>query len=190
MSNHLHNDQLLQPDSVAPEKQCDTPLSYEQLKNQLLEEVPVELKFSVQDTPSEEEVESIIDDANSKAIDALNNAKFAIIRSYSENEKERAKRQKPLLYIVVLLTALQLIAFNLVIGSIVIHSFQTKDSTIILQLFEILKYYIGATVVELIGMIWFITRDTFSSNHTKMMELMFNDGRRIIKDKGNNQINS
>lgn len=145
------------------------------LKSKLPAIVPDNLQLSVQDTPSQDDVKTIIDDANAKAIDILNDAKLAIIKSYAKNENERAERQKPLLWIVVGLTALQLIAFNLIIAMIACAAFKTKNSEIILQLFEILKYYIGATVVELIGMVWFITRDTFSSNHIKMMKLMFSD---------------
>lgn len=145
------------------------------LKSKLPAIVPDNLQLAVQNTPSQEEAKTLIDDANSKAVDILNDAKLAIIKSYAKNEKERAERQKPLLWIVVFLTALQLIAFNVIIAMIACAAFKTKNSEIILQLFEILKYYIGATVVELIGMVWFITRDTFSSNHSKMMKLMFTD---------------
>lgn len=149
--------------------------AFDLLKSKLPAIVPDNLQLSVQNTPSQDEVKTIIDDANAKAVDILNDAKLAIIKSYAKNEKERAERQKPLLWIVVGLTALQLIAFNFIIAMIACAAFKTKYSEVILQLFEILKYYIGATVVELIGMVWFITRDTFSSNHIKMMKLMFSD---------------
>ena len=149
--------------------------AFDLLKSKLPKIVPDNLQLAVQNTPSQDEVKTIIDDANAKAVDILNDAKLAIIKSYAKNEKERAERQKPLLWIVVGLTALQLIAFNVIIAMIACAAFKTENSEIILQLFEILKYYIGATVVELIGMVWFITRDTFSSNHIKMMKLMFTD---------------
>ena len=147
--------------------------AFNQLKSKLPAIVPDNLQLSVEDTPSQDEVKTIIDDANAKAVDILNDAKLTIVKSYANNEKERAERRKPLLWVVVSLTAFQLVAFNFIIVMIACLAFKSENSEVILRLFEILKYYIGATVVELIGMVWFITRDTFSSNHIKMMKLIF-----------------
>lgn len=111
---------------------------------------------------------SIIEDAN----------KLAITKAYTENESARVKRQKWLLLAVVLFTACQLLFFNFVIHTTVTKSFQTaqlesiSNIEVINNFFDILKYYIGATVVELIGMILFITKGTFSSDHVKTMELL------------------
>lgn len=149
--------------------------AFDLLKSKLPAVVPGNLQLAVQNTPSQDDVKTIIDSANARAVDILNDAKLAIIKSYAKNEKERAERQKPLLWVIVGLTALQLIAFNAIIAMIAFAAFKTENSEIVLHLFEILKYYIGATVVELIGLVWFITRDTFSSNHIKMMKLMFGD---------------
>ena len=37
------------------------------------------------------------------------------------------------------------------------------DAQIITSILDFCKYYIGAVFLELIGMIWFITRSTFTS---------------------------
>ena len=47
--------------------------------------------------------------------------------------------------------------------------------TTIDNLFSIVKYYIGATVVELMGMIAFIAKGTFSSDHIKVMKFLFTE---------------
>lgn len=156
---------------------------YKSLKNGLVNEVPDNLQIEGQDEPTEEEVNNIIDSANSSAISAMDNARLAVLRSYAQNEKERTDRQKPLLYAIVGLTIVQLLVFNLIIGLIAWWTYKNGETSVVLQFFDILKYYIGATVVELIGMIWFITRGTFSSDHIKMMELMFGDEKMSTQDK-------
>ena len=121
---------------------------------------------------SDETVNSKIAEANAKARNFLDDAKYAIISAYTDNEKNRADRQKPLLNVVCWFTGLQLFVFNLVIaGAIVfIFFFKSKNQCLASQVFDILKYYIGATVVELIGMLIFITKGTFSDNHAKIMK--------------------
>lgn len=179
------NSQSLRPQNH--EEVSGSPNDFDELKAGLHAVVPSDLKLEVQRTPSQEEVKTIIEDANARAAVILDNAKIAIIKSYTTNERERSNRQKPLLWLVVGLTGLQLIAFNVIIGVMIHKIFTTGKPEVILPFFEILKYYIGATVVELIGMILFITRDTFSSNHFKMMQMMLKD--ESLKQDANRDIN-
>lgn len=150
----------------------DCPIDVGVLKN-VINGVPEKVTFGLKSPSVQKSKDAIVDKDNDKA-------QLAIIKAYTDHELERVKRQKWLLWAVVLLTAGQLIFFNYVIYLTLTQSFQTaqletiSNLDVINNLFEILKYYIGATVVELIGMVLFITKGTFSSDHVKTMELMLN----------------
>lgn len=116
-----------------------------------------------------------IDRANHEAEGILKDAKLAVIRSYLKNEEERTRRQRPLLFIIAGLTFFQLSIFNVIIGAVVYFSFRNAEPSVLAALFGVLKYYIGATVTELIGMIAVITTGTYSLNHIKTMELLLKD---------------
>lgn len=145
-----------------PDEPCYSAFS-DALKNQ----VPDSVTFGLVSPPSPKSKDEIVDKDNDRA-------SAAIIKAYTEHEIARVKRQKWLLLVIVLLTAGQLVFFNYIIYLTITKSFQTAqlealNTDVINNLFTILKYYIGATIVELIGMIWFITKGTFSSDHVKTM---------------------
>ena len=144
------------------------------LNKQLTDQVPEKQQFSFPESAVKPKKEIVVK-ANARANEILNNAKISVVNSYVTNEEERTKRQKPLLYAIVAITAFQLVSFNVIIACCVFLAFKNNDPTILTQLFEVMKYYIGATIVELIGMVWFITKGTFSTNHVKTMELMLRD---------------
>ena len=146
-----------------PDEPCYSAFS-DALKNQ----VPDSVTFGLASPPSPKSKDEIVDKDNDRA-------SAAIIKAYTDHEIARVKRQKWLLLVIVLLTAGQLIFFNYLIYFTITKSFQTAqleaiNTDVIDNLFTILKYYIGATIVELIGMIWFITKGTFSSDHVKTMQ--------------------
>lgn len=149
--------------SPNPDDPCYTAFS-DALKNQ----VPDSVTFGLASPSSPKSKDEIVDKDNDRA-------SAAIIKTYTEHEIARVKRQKWLLLVIVLLTAGQLIFFNYIIYLTITKSFQTAqleaiNVDVIDNLFTILKYYIGATIVELIGMVWFITKGTFSSDHVKTMQ--------------------
>lgn len=116
-----------------------------------------------------------IEKDNQNTLSVLNNAHTAVIDAYSQAERERASRQKPLLDHIIKLTYIQIIVFNIIIAVIGILSFISffcGHESALTSFFEVFKYYIGVTVVEFIAMIWFITKGTFSSDHTKSMEMI------------------
>lgn len=96
----------------------------------------------------------------------------AVITTYIINETERVKRQRPLLFAVLVITFIQLLVFNAIVAAVVYLSFISDQQETINNLFEILKYYIGATVAELIGMVLFIVTGTFSSSHVETMKIL------------------
>lgn len=143
---------------------------YNAFSEELKKQVPENVTFGLASPTSSKSKDEKVDTANDKA-------QFATINAYTNHELERVRRQKWLLGAVVLLTAGQLIFFNYMIYMTVSQSFlvsqlETINIDVVNNLFDILKYYIGATVVELIGMILFITKGTFSSDHVKTMELI------------------
>lgn len=97
-----------------------------------------------------------------------------LINLYIDCEKERLNQQKPLLESVIKLTKTLIWLFNIVIGlitvSVIILCFVQSDTSILQSLFDFLKYYVGAVLVELIGMLIFIVKGVFSSNYNKIME--------------------
>ena len=159
-NQHNQNSDLTAGEIAAPPVDSGTI----NFANILLSQVPtdVTVDFSNQPVP----VEAIINKDNDKA-------KTAIVSAYTDNETERVKRQKWLLWAVVILTGIQLVFFNLIICYVVRQSFQTEILDIINNMFDILKYYIGATVVELIGMIVFVVSSTFSTSHFEAMKLLY-----------------
>lgn len=81
----------------------------------------------------------------------------------------------------------QLIFFNIIILIIVLavtsnfSFFRNIDSQMSIQLFEFLKYYISATIVELLGMLIFILHYVFSDS--RLSEILFKGKKK--KNKSN-----
>lgn len=96
------------------------------------------------------------------------------IQAFNQGETDRSKRKKPLLWALIILTAFQVIVFNVIIAGTGWFLFRLNDVSVLPLFFDILKYYIGATLVELIGILTFIIKGTFTSDHTKLMETLLN----------------
>lgn len=115
-----------------------------------------------------------IDDVNAKAESAMVDSHTKLINLYIDCEKKRLEQQKPLLESVIKLTKTLIWLFNVVIGlitiSVIVLCFVHSDTSILQSLFNFLKYYVGAVLVELIGMLIFIVKGVFSSNYNKIME--------------------
>ena len=75
---------------------------------------------------------------------------------------------------MIILTGFQVVVFNVIIAGTGWFVFHLNDASVFPLFFDILKYYIGATVVELIGILAFIIKGTFTSDHTKLMEILLN----------------
>lgn len=122
--------------------------------------------------------EDIIYSSNQNADCMFNNAKSAIVQSFVKHEEVRMKRQMPLFMIIGVLATIQLIVFNVILTYIAIASFENGQKETLSYMFEMLKYYIGATVVELIAMLAYITSVTFSRDHMKIMKSIFENDKR------------
>ena len=105
-------------------------------------------------------------------------------------ENSRREREKPLLKTLKWFVIVQVSAFNAVIIALVVYLFLYREDTFMSLFFDVLKYYIGATVAELIGAFIFIIKATFTSDHIKMVEKILDktiDMDKANKKKGNIQ---
>ena len=107
--------------------------------------------------------QQVIDDINASAFNKLLNI-------LDQSEKERLKQQRPLRNCLLWFIGLQMLVFNAVIGYIVFYVCKEIDLDVISKVLDFLIYYIGAVLVELIGMIWFITKSTFSSSSKEIIK--------------------
>lgn len=100
-----------------------------------------------------------------ESISNINNNQLEdfLLKIVDKSETERLKQQEPLRNWLIFFVGLQLVAFNIVIGYMVYKMCSDLDAQIISSILDFCKYYIGAVFLELIGMIWFITRSTFTS---------------------------
>lgn len=87
---------------------------------------------------------------------------------FFENEKQKFNLRIKIVNFVKVLLAVQILFFNVVVGLIIFSIIVKYDKFNILSpatiscLLSFLKYYISATVVELLGMLFFITQYSFS----------------------------
>lgn len=119
--------------------------------------------------PNEEntadKTKNIIKQANNQTLES-------ILGFISKSEDARIKRQNPVLYVVLVLTLLQLIVFNGLIAFVIYSAVKTPTAGNLPIILEFLKYYIGAVLVEMIGMIVFITKSTFTSSTKEMLNIV------------------
>ena len=119
-----------------------------------------------------------IDDVNTRVEAEMVETRAKLVNHYIECEKGRLEQQRPLLMSVIKINTTLIWLFNIVIGIITISAivlcFVQSDTSILDGLFDFLKYYVGAVVVELIGMLFFIVRGVFSFDYKKIMESVLN----------------
>lgn len=170
---HMQTDSS-HPDSKSIQNSVPVP-PQSSLSDALKSSVPSTLKVQLPANATVAASETIKQD-NSDTASILNNAQIAAIEAFSRIEQQRAERQEPLLNHIIKLTYIQIIVFNFVIIAIGACSFVLRFMGIESDLtffFEILKYYIGVTVVEFIAMVGFIMKASFSSDHMKAMKMFF-----------------
>ena len=114
---------------------------------------------------------------NNEFESAMIDSRAKLINLYIHCEEQRLSQQSPLLQSVINMTTTLIKAFNWVIGilsvAVIAFCFWQGDSTTLQSLLDFLKYYIGAVIAELIGLIIFIAKGVFSSNYEKIIEKVF-----------------
>lgn len=107
-------------------------------------------------------------------------AQTSLLEILSQNEQERLKQQNPLRTWLLILVSGQMVAFNVIMGYMVYRVCSNLTSEIIADILDFFKYFIGAVLVELIGMVWFITKSTFTSTARDIVKGLFD---RLSKQK-------
>jgi hypothetical protein len=153
---------------------------YGAISDDLKNNIPESVVFGFESDFNPRVKDELVEKANDKANSAITRTHNKILKTYTDHEIARMRRQKYLLLVIILLTAGQLLFFNCIIRmavkeSLLLVKSEIINSDITNNLFTILKYYIGATIVELIGMVWFVTKATFSPDHVKTLELILNE---------------
>lgn len=91
--------------------------------------------------------------------------------------KKNKRDLKPKILIwVCVFVLIQLIIMNAILSTIIgclvaENSSIWADATIISEIFEFLKYYITATIVELLGMLYFMIRKVFDNSIIDIFKL-------------------
>lgn len=146
--------------SEFPEDHSDRPQTTDPLQkyNLVFERLKQRIPKSVEsDLPKQRP-------SSNKTIQEINeNALSILMGVLSSSEEARIKQQKPLQISLLVFVGIQLIFFNGIICALVVYFFRLNDQSIIGHILDFLKYYVGAVLVELIGMIMFITKSTFTS---------------------------
>lgn len=138
----------------------------------LSSEIPVQPQIALYQRKVEYQNE--IDGVNAKAEAAMIDSRAKLINLYIDCEKERLEQQKPLLEAIIRINSTLVWLFNIIIAlitaAVIVLCFLRSDINVLGDLLNFLKYYVGAVVVELIGMLFFIVRGIFSSNYNKVIE--------------------
>lgn len=145
---------------VGSEKQVEIPnqIAVQPDLTHVFESLGEEIPDAIQnDLPEQKRTsEESIKNINTQVEDFL-------LKIVEKSELERLEQQKPLRNWMLFFVAVQLVSFNGVIGYMVYKMCKTLDAQLVSTILDFCKYYVNVVFVELIGMVWFITRSTFTS---------------------------
>ena len=123
------------------------------LYNLLFSKIPDELKVQVKETED-----------NADKINEYNNK---ILQAYIDSENQHLEQQKPVAIIIAVVLGIQLVLFNILIYIVTLKNLDIQTRTLLL---DFLKYYIGAVIVEMLGMCLIIVRGIYTLSIGKMAE--------------------
>ena len=167
-SNTQREDSTQIQQEQAIEQTTDENLqSYEAQLENIKKEFATALKNNI---PNSQTSDVPTPKSKEKEIDQANKAAKAIIDSYEKSENNRLKQQRPILFCVIGVLAAQLLIFNTLMFFVAIKSFQNFQTETFSLLLEFLKYYIGAVVLELIGLMAVIIKSAFSQNPSQAIK--------------------
>ena len=151
----------------------DVKSEYDECKDSIKNLIPDEPNINI--VQENTDPDTIIEAANKKAEEPLKDAKIKLIYLYIECEENRVKQQAPLIKAIAKMTKTLIWLFNVIIFLVSISAiafcFIFEEKGMIDTLLTFLKYYIGAVVVELLGMILYIVKSIFSnSSHTALID--------------------
>ena len=139
-----------------------------------------ELKEAVPENPETDfpadsaETDTKIQNENTWAVERLPDTRAALISLYYQTEQVRIRSHKEVLSNVLKMAKASLLWFNIIISvvglAIVSLCFILKTPEPMQHLLELAKYYIGAVLVEIIGLVSVIVSSVYSSRHYKIIE--------------------
>lgn len=143
--------------------------------------------FSESNFPTSSDNEFMDSGSVINTLNRINKNDEEIIKQFAANEdNKRTLKPKILIwvcaFIIIQLVIMNLILFIVILSLVVgestlwfIHSINLK---IVPDVFDFLKYYITATIVELLGMLYFMIRKVFDNSIVDFFKL-----NRRLKDK-------
>lgn len=108
-----------------------------------------------------------------------------ILKQFEKNEEQNRKFKPKVFWAVCVFIMLQLLVMTVIILIVIIGLvvgdenllfIHKIDSSVCRELFSFLKYYISATIVELLAMLFFIVKRVFENNVSKMFKANQNRG--------------
>ena len=119
----------------------------------LVSKIPKERKVQVKETED-----------NSDKINGYNSK---ILEAYIDSENQHLEQQKPVAIIIAAVLGIQLVVFNILIYIVTLKDFDLQTRTLLL---DFMKYYIGAVIVEMLGMCLIIVRGIYTLSIGKIAE--------------------
>lgn len=118
----------------------------------------------------------IKDSPEDKVNKANQEAQDKLIDAYAQVINQQLILQRPLSAWIIVLFGLQLLILNGIIVFLIVICMK-NDATLPILL-DFLKYYIGAVVVELLGLVAIIIKSTFSSSLPKIIEKVISSNKK------------
>lgn len=116
------------------------------------------------------------DSPEDKVNKANQEAQDKLISAYTQVINQQLTLQRPLSAWIIVLFGLQLLILNGIIVFLIVICM--KNDTTLPILLEFLKYYIGAVVVELLGLVAIIIKSTFNSSLPKIIEKVISSNKK------------
>lgn len=121
-----------------------------------------------------------------------------LVKENATNEKQFRGLKPKILVFICVLVAFQLLTMNLAVVVVIIASVvdnngiwfvQKIDPEIATVLCDFLKYYISATIVELLAMLFFIIRSVYNKSTLEMFRIFHGDKKEKPKHLKQDKIN-
>lgn len=119
---------------------------------QLKKKVPNSAQFDIEDATT----------PKVKIINANVSAEDKIMEIFINSEQQKALRQKPITKYILWIFAIQLLVFNAIIFFIVKKALGHFTTSNFVEIINLLKYYVGAVIVELLSLVAVIINSSFN----------------------------
>lgn len=143
------------------ELELEKKATRDDLQQKLAESVPDEVS-----TKDAETVDQSLESIQASSVNKL-------IEILSDSENKRLSRQRPIFTAIIIMLGFQMVMVNGVVIALLVLTWWKNDAALITQLYDFIKYYVSLSVAELLGMLLFITKSSFSSNSKSIINGLF-----------------